>query len=110
MHSSTIIPWKAVSSVTTLGILTPDWNLAEVAEGDPHAARTFLAKVEFSEAFQFPPVLHTSLVGFDLDRNESQRVSVAASNITTTGFDLSVTTWMASRVYSVEVSWLALGS
>lgn len=110
MHHTTVIPWKAVSSVTTLGILTPGWNLTEIEEGDPHAARTFTTKVEFLDAFQFPPVLHTSLVGFDLDQRDSQRLSIAASNITTTSFDLSVTTWMASRVYSVEVNWLALGS
>jgi len=103
MHHATVIPWKAVSAVTSLGSQCPGWRLDIVPEEDPHALRTFTIWVEFSAAFQFPPVLHTSLVGFDIDRQESQRLSISTSNITTTGFELAVTTWMASRVYAVEV-------
>lgn len=108
--TTSLTPWKAASAVVSLGVETPGWNLAEVVEGEPHAARTFTTPITFSEPFQFVPVMHSSLVGFDLDQRDSQRVSVAISNTSTTGFDLAVTTWMASRVYSVEVSWLALGS
>lgn len=108
--TTSLTPWKAASAVVSLSMETPGWNLAEVVEGEPLAARTFTTHIDFSEPFQFVPVMHSSLVGFDIDRLESQRVSVALTGVTTTGFDLAVTTWMASRVYSVEVSWLALGS
>lgn len=110
MPQSTVIPWKAVSGVTSLGSQLPGWRLHEVPHDTPLDPRTFTTRVDFSHAFQVPPVVHTSLVGFDIDRHESQRISVSAANITTTGFDLALTTWMASRIYSVEVSWLALGS
>ncbi len=108
--TTSLTPWKAASAVVSLSKETPGWSLAEVVEGEPHAARTFTTHIAFSEPFQFVPVLHSSLVGFDLDQRDSPRLSVAATGVTSTGFDLAVTTWMASRVYSVEVSWLALGS
>lgn len=108
--SAPLTPWKTASAVVSLSQETPGWNLAAGDEEKPETPRTFSTRIEFAERFQWPPVVQAALAGFDLDQRDSARLSVAVNRVTATGFDLSVTTWATSRVYAVEVSWLALGS
>jgi hypothetical protein len=108
--TASLTPWKTASAVVSLGGETPGWNLADCPEDNPEAPRTFSIHIEFAERFQWPPVVQAGLAGFDLDQRDSARLSVAVTKVNATGFDLSITTWMTTRVYSVEVSWLALGS
>lgn len=105
-----IVPWKTASSVFNVGINSAGWNLAEVPDGEIDLPRTFVTEVTFLEPFNAAPLVHAAIVGFDLDQRDSARVSVAVTLVTNVGFTLAVTTWRETRVYGVEVSWLALGN
>ena len=54
-------------------------------------------------------MVQVAIAGFDIDQRDSARLSVRASAITATGFEIIVQTWQNSRVYKVEISWLAVG-
>jgi hypothetical protein len=102
------LPWKVLSSRISAGILTPDWPLGEslaISEG----ARTFCVDVVFDSPFSSPPVVHLGLTGFDIDQRDSARLTVKAENITDYGFQAVISTWAATRVYAVEMDWLAIG-
>ncbi len=108
--TSLIIPWKTVSSVLSVGLPTAGWNLAEAPCGYADVLRTFRAQVFYPEAFNSIPLVQASLTGFDIDQRDTARISVAVSDITTTGFTVSVTTWRETRVYGVEVTWTVIGN
>jgi hypothetical protein len=54
-------------------------------------------------------VVRAGPAGFDRDQRDTARISTAVSPITPQGFSLSITTWMGTRVESVETGWLAIG-
>ncbi|HEY5892753.1 MAG TPA: H-type lectin domain-containing protein [Chthoniobacterales bacterium] len=108
--NESIIPWRTASSVFCAGVNSEGWNLARIPESDLDVPRTFSAEITFSKPFNSAPLVHASLTGFDLDQRDSARISVVVSDVTAAGFVTSVTTWMETRVYGVEVSWLAIGS
>ena len=105
--STEYLPWSSLASIATAGVLTEGWTLADCA--DPETPRSFTLPVSFASAFAHPPVVQAGLVGFDLDQRQSGRLSTRVANITPSGFDLVFTTWDDTRVYAVEVSWLAVG-
>ena len=74
------------------------------------APRKYEHYVAFETPFSAPPVLHTGISGFDIDNRDSSRLSVRAEDISANGFKLVIETLMHTRVYKVDVSWLALGS
>ena len=100
-------PWSSLAGITTAGVLTDGWNLAECA--DPAFARRFTFHVPFATPFNHVPVVQAGLVGFDMDKARSARLTTRAENISPFGFDLAIATWDDTLVYSVEVSWLAIG-
>eukprot|EP01031_Cornospumella_fuschlensis_P003743 gene3743-4677_t len=97
------------SAVICAGFNSAGWNLVAIPDGQYEAPRTYTVEVVFPEAFTVAPVVHAALSGFDIDQRDSARVSTAVSAITPQGFSLAITTWMGTRVYGVEVSWLAIG-
>ena len=105
-----ILPWKTLSATLGFGVLDEHWNLAEALPGGGDVARTFTHQVEFATAFEAPPVVQLALTGFDIDQRDSSRLSIKASEITTHGFQIEITTWLETRVYAVECSWFAIGA
>jgi hypothetical protein len=101
-------PWKILSATAYAGVLTNGWNLADPPES-PESCRQFTLSVPFASPFAAPPVVHAGLSGFDLDQGSSSRLSVAVTSIDASGFDIVLTTWRDSLVYSAEISWLAVG-
>lgn len=102
------LPWKVLSARISAGVLTPGWPLDEpVAISD--GARTFCVEVVFDSPFTSPPVVHLGLTGFDIDQRDSSRLTVKAENITVNGFQTIISTWATTRVFSVEMDWLAIG-
>jgi hypothetical protein len=65
--------------------------------------------VPFNAPFANLPMVHVGLTGFDIDNSDTVRLSVRTGEITASGFDLLVLTWLNTRVYKVQVSWIALG-
>jgi len=113
--NSDYVPWNILSARLSVGVLTEGWNLAEpcpAAEGEPAAEpapRQFTTFVPFASTFQWPPVVHLGITGFDTDQRDSARLSVTTEAISETGFTVVVSTWSTSRVYAVELSWIAIG-
>jgi H-type lectin domain len=102
---STMAPLTLLSAVVPMNTETPGWPLAE-----GEALRTFSQEVTFERLFAHPPIVQVGLSGVDASRDHNLRVRVRAEAITAAGFTLVVETWLASQVYEVNVSWLAIGS
>jgi hypothetical protein len=103
---SNVSPLSVLSSVVVLGASLEGWSLL-----DPNGAdRTFRYPVHFNQAFSFPPVVQVGLVGVDASKDDNLRVRVRAVDITANGFSLEAETWLNTKLWSVEVSWLAIGS
>ncbi len=86
----------------------PDWVLLDVP-AENHD-RIFERYVRFDQRFSGQPLVQLSLIGFDIDNSRNARLSLSPENITADGFSLRVRTWLNTRMWSVEVSWLAVGS
>ncbi len=105
--SSLIVPLSMLAGVTRFGTESAGWTLdAPSSESE----RTFVGQVTFERAFVTPPVVHLGLVGFDISEHDCARLRVRAVDITPEGFSVHVATWFGSRVWSVDVSWVALGT
>ncbi len=103
------MPWKVLSSHVAVSVLTEGWSLAE-ADPDVEAdIRTFAVTVFFDSPFFSVPVVQLGLTGFDIDQRDSSRISVVADSITESGFQVLITTWAKTRVYAVELNWIAIG-
>jgi hypothetical protein len=106
---SDLLPLSICSSYARFGI-DDEGFLLHIADGnDGDVERVFRARVDFATAFAGPPVVHVGLSGFDIDNWDTGRLRVRAEAISATGFELVVTTWRSTKVYSVEASWLAIG-
>lgn len=103
-------PWKIRSATVGVGILTPEWNLAESSDVEETESRLFTHHVWFEDSFAVPPVISLGLTGFDIDERDSGRISIKARKVTCEGFLVDITSWRGSRVYAVEFSWLAVGA
>ena len=109
--SSSPIPWKVLSSVVGVGILTDGWNLADAPpEQDSKESRTFGIEIRFDSPFESIPVVQLGLTGLDMDQRDSARVTLKAEQITPFGFTATISTWASSRVHAVEFNWLAIGA
>lgn len=102
---STIAPLSLLSAVVPLGSLLPGWTLEE-GSGD----RNFRHVVTFERHFSALPVVHLGIVGLDASKMDNLRVRVRAEEITTHGFTIVAHTWLHTKLWAVDVSWLAIGS
>jgi hypothetical protein len=96
-----------VSAVTVLDSSLEGWTLLDVPADTP---RTFQVDVAFERAFAAPPVVQVGICGLDVGNHDSARLRVRAIDIHPTGFTLRAETWLNTRVWSVDVTWLALGT
>ena len=103
-------PWKTLAATVHVGTQTEGWSLATPPDEHQDQTRVFRFDVYFSAPFETPPVVHLGLTGFDVDQRDAGRLTLAATDITTTGFTAEIATWRETRVYSVVFSWLALGA
>ncbi len=104
---SSVAPLSLLSAVVVLDSSLDGWSLLEPsAEG----RRGFSNRVVFDAPFNSAPVVHVGVVGLDVSKDDNLRLSVRAEDITTQGFTLRVETWLNTKIWSVEVSWLAIGS
>lgn len=107
---SALLPVKMSAAIVAFDQFTPGWTLAETADCTTETPRRFVSTISFESPFSVTPLVHVAIAGFDVDHRDSARLSLCAESISMTGFDIVVQTWQHSRVYKVEVSWLALGS
>ena len=96
-----------LSAVTVLDSSLEGWNLLDVPAEGP---RTFQFDVAFERAFAAPPVVQVGICGLDVGNHDSARLRVRAVDINPKGFTLRAETWLNTKVWSVDVTWLALGT
>ena len=97
------------SSTISLGQYTPGWKLADFISDPKPTERCFKHYIGFTNPFTNVPLVHTGIIGFDIDNRDTGRVTTYIEDVSDTGFNLVIKTWMHSRVYQVDVSWLAIG-
>jgi len=75
-----------------------------VGKGDRH----YTFHTNFDKAFPSIPHVVAFFSGLDILKDEDQRVKVVPTNVDVNGFDLDVSTWSTTRVWSISVVWLAM--
>lgn len=101
-------PLTILAATVELSHTMEGWVLAEPTDDDER--RVFTTKVAFEREFRQAPVVQVALAGFDISNDSAARLSTKAVDITSTGFVVHVETWRNTRVWSVAVSWVALGT
>jgi hypothetical protein len=104
---SNVAPLALLSAVAVLDCSLEGWILLEPNGEGP---RVFRLPVSFSRPFSVPPVVQVGIVGLDVSKEDNARVRVRAMDITETGFTLHAETWWGTKIWSVDVSWVAIGS
>ena len=105
--NTAIDPFNLLSGVETLGNGREGWTLD--LESGFTEDRAFRASVRFEHFFSAVPVIHLGIVGFDVSNHDAARLKARAENITRSGFDIVLSTWLNTRAWSVDVSWIAIG-
>ncbi len=88
-------------------VTEPDWAMLDVASESQD--RIFERFIRFDQRYSTKPVVQVALVGFDIDNSRNARISVSAEHVSLDGFSVQIRTWLNTRMWSVEVSWLAIG-
>ncbi len=104
---SYVAPLSLLSATVVLDSSMEGWSLLDPSTGED---RAFRYHVSFSRPFSAPPVVQVGIVGLDASKEDNLRVRVRAHDITANGFALEAITWLNTKIWSVEVSWLAIGS
>ncbi len=104
---SYVAPLTLLSAAVVLDTSLEGWSLLEVSADTD---RIFRYDVIFSRSFVAPPLVHVGIVGLDVSKEDNVRVRVRARDITGAGFTLQAETWLNTKIWSVEVSWLAIGT
>ena len=110
MNHTDLVPLKMCSSTVILDQYLPGWQLALPEDCATPEPRSFQHYIEFDNPFSTIPVVQAGLTGFDIDKTDTTRLRMHVADISNNGFSIVIETWMHTRVYMVEVSWIALGS
>lgn len=119
-HAAAANSATSAASVTQAGAMPGLGNLIQSGV-DAHSAneaswglyadsgpRSFQSNVTFSTPFPKVPQVIVGLNKLDSkDDGTTTRFTVDVSNVTTTGFTITYSTWAGSWVYAVGVSWIA---
>jgi hypothetical protein len=103
---SNVAPLTLLSATVVLNASLEGWSLLEPSS---QTERTFQHFVSFDRPFWTPPVVQVALVGLDVSKDDNLRIRVGARDITVAGFTLFAETWLNTKIWAVEVSWLAVG-
>jgi hypothetical protein len=104
---SNVAPLSLLSSVVVLDDSADSWPMLDPSLGDK---REFRKPIRFEQTFSHPPVVQVGLVGIDASKDDNLRLRLRAEAITSSGFTLHAETWLNTKIWSIEVSWLAIGS
>jgi hypothetical protein len=103
---SYVAPLTLLSAVVVLDSSLDGWSLLDPST---HPDRAFRSQVSFSRSFSAPPIVQVAIVGLDVSNADNLRVRVRALDIAETGFTLLAETWLSTKIWSVDISWLAIG-
>jgi len=102
-----VLPLSFAAGAVRFDASAPGWALLERTPGD--GVRSYTGHVRFERAFQAPPVVQIGITGFDIDNGANARLNVGIIVVDGEGFDLELRTWLNSRLWSVDLSWIAIG-
>lgn len=103
----TVIPLRFVAGTTQFGQEDAEWSMLAPAKDE--AMRYFEGSIGFEQAFRVTPMVHVGVAGFDIDHRDNARLSVRLSESDRFGFRVRIGTWLNTRIWSVEVAWVAVG-
>jgi H-type lectin domain len=106
--SMAITPMNFLAGSEALGYLNEGWALDQAPHGSPE--RSFRSRVTFERPFTDIPLVHLGIAGFDVANQDSARVTSRVENVSPEGFDIVLGTWLHTRVWRVDVNWLAIGA
>jgi len=66
--------------------------------------------VQFPQAFSSTPVVFLFLKGFDLSKDHDWNITSAVSNVSETGFDVTVAAQADTQCFGAQVTWIAFPS
>lgn len=104
---SQLVPLNVLSAVAVLDSSLAGWQLLDVPAT---SSRKFQYRVVFERPFAAPPLVHLGVTGLDVSKDDNLRVRVRALDIDSDGFLIEAETWLNTKIWCVEVSWLAIGS
>ena len=82
---------------------TPGWDILKTGSGPRQVAIT----IDFPTPFGTTPEVQAFIAGFDIDSSVNARLRVEVKNVQPDKFVLVIETWADSRVYAVDVVWIA---
>ncbi len=100
-------PFNFLAGTETLDSTRTGWVLDQVSGSDD---RSFRAWIPFSRPFGAPPLVHVGIAGFDIANQDAARLTTSVAQVTAEGFEIVLSTWLATRMWRVDVSWLAIGA
>jgi hypothetical protein len=103
-----VVPLSILAGNNRFDASSDGWSLLGKSGADE--ARIFVGRVRFEQPFATAPVVHLGLAGFDISERDCSRLRVSAVDITPEGFSVQAQTWLGTEVWSIDVSWLALGT
>jgi len=106
--NTAMTPLNFLAGTEALGSLIEGWTLDQAPHGSP--ARSFRSRISFERPFTGVPLVHLGIAGFDISNQDSGRIASRAENVSQEGFDIVLTTWLHTRLWSVDVNWLAIGT
>ena len=71
--------------------------------------RVHIVKIKYKEQFKKVLDVIPSIQRLDTDGHFSSRFEIKADNITTSGFDLVIGTWLKTKIWDINVKWTAIG-
>jgi hypothetical protein len=103
-----VLPLRFVAGAARFDDSQPGWTLLEQTDaGD--GVRTFTGRVTFEREFASPPVVQIGITGFDMDNGANARLNVGIMRVDGRGFEVELRTWWNSRLWSVDLNWIAIG-
>jgi H-type lectin domain len=104
---SNVAPLSLLSAIVVLDSSLHGWSLLEPVADE---RRSFRHGISFENPFSTTPLVQVGVVGIDASKEDNLRFSLRAEDITPYGFTLRVETWLNTKIWSIEISWLAIGS
>ncbi len=108
MTAAAVLPLSFVAGAARFDDTWPGWALLEPSPSDG-GVRTFSGRVTFDRAFNAPPVVQIGITGFDIDNGDNARLNVGIIAVDGNGFEVELRTWWNSRLWSVDLNWIAIG-
>jgi hypothetical protein len=104
----TMQPLNFLAGTEALHSLRDGWTLDDAPHGAPE--RSFRTRIRFERPFHMTPLVHLGIAGLDAGNEDATRLTASTANVTQDGFEIVLTTWLHSKLWRVDVNWLAIGS